>query len=164
MPKRIRLGLCSATRGASASAAGPPSRTSRYAVSVAACSRVAPWAPSSPAAAAASGEKATASTVSPSERALVTSSSVAGVGLPPSSSAKTQTVPATSDHLLLSQEVGDALGRVALVADHLAGGALRGRRHRGDGLAGAGAAHTRHLEIRGGEPVERLGLGAHDAL
>src|ERR1700686_4281253 len=165
MPNSTRSGLCSSIRAASASAAGPPKSSSPQSGSVPAKSVVAPWAPSSVAASAASGAKPTASTVPPSDRALASSSSATGAGFPPAISANTQIFPRAirSDHLLLSEEVGDALVALAVVLDD------RPRRPLGcwldaaDALARGGATGAVETEDPGREPVERLRLGAHDS-
>ena len=75
---------------------------------------VAPYSPSGGGDASASVPDVDASTVSPISRALVSSSSVAVVGLSPSRSAYTQIFasPCSSDHLQLLEERDDLLGAV----------------------------------------------------
>src|SRR6185437_8271172 len=115
---------------------------------------VAPYSPSGPASAATSAPQATASTVDPTVRASVSSSSVTGVGAPSACSASTQILSiAISDHLQLLEEGHDALCAVALVHHDLSGPTRLGRGDVGDLLAGAGRTDGRRVdpEIRHGQ-------------
>src|SRR5262249_24329106 len=118
----------------------------------------------------------TASTVSASSRALVRISRVALVGLSPSDSAKTQILETAtalsycsiriSDDLQLLEELDDALIRLAVVLDLLAGLALVRGADVHDLLPRTGPADLPRVEpeVGHGHLVDGLVLRRHDPL
>src|SRR6478735_260031 len=127
----MRSGVCSPASCATAAAPTHPARLSPASTTN---TLAAPYSPSAGATVAASGPTYTHST-SPSSRALVTSSSVAVVGLSPSDSAYTQIfMMSLSDDLEPVEELDDLLERGAVVLDLLARLTRRRGGDRGDRL------------------------------